>query len=361
MTRSTSQVGLGPLGTLAIAAWLASTSTLAGQAPTTTELVSGTTALLQAVSAPSETVVWVSGHEGAVLKSEDGGETWTRRSVPSLDSLQFRDIHAFDAQTAVILSAGPGAQSRVYRSEDGGGTWSLSWMNEEPEGFYDCLDFWDGRRGIAYGDAIEGGLRVLLTDDGGRTWSVVPPDRLPPAAGSEGGFAASGTCVTARPGGQAWIATGAGDRPRVLRTTDYGATWSASDVPLVSGEAAGAITIGFSSDDVGFVLGGDLAQADAYTDNVARSTDGGRTWVLKTPPTFAGAVYGSVLSGSPVRLVAAGPGGLAMSGDEAETWSLLDNRSFWAVGGVPDVAWAVGPEGRILKLEWNDQGRSGSF
>lgn len=329
---------------------LACSWSLGAQTPTTRELSSGTTALLQAVSAPSESVVWVSGHEGVVLRSEDGGATWRRRPVPSLDSLQFRDIHAFDADTAVILSAGPGAQSRIYRTTDGGGTWRLGWWNEEPEGFYDCLDFWDEERGLVYGDAVDGELRVLLTADGGASWKFVPPERLPAPLGSEGGFAASGTCVEAGADGRAWIATGAGDHPRVLSTADYGVQWDAVDLPLVSGEAAGAVTIAFSGADIGFALGGDLGRADEYTDNVARSRDGGRTWSLSTRPPFLGAVYGSALVGSPARLLAVGPSGLAVSSDESGSWRLLDERSFWAVGAVGRTAWAVGPEGRILRL-----------
>ena len=52
------------------------------------------------------------------------------------------------------------------------------------------------------------------------------------------------------------------------------------------------------------------------------------------------------------RLVAAAPGGLAWSGDGGATWTGLDERDFWAVGGHGETAWAVGPDGRIVKLVW---------
>ena len=318
------------------------------QAPALQDLTSGTTALLQAVSAPTEQVVWVSGHEGAVLRSVDGGDSWRVLMVQTLDSLQFRDVHAFDEDRAVILSAGPGSQSRIYRTSDGGATWSLSWLNPEPEGFYDCLDFWDDLRGVAYGDAVDGGLRILLTQDGGATWHMQRPSRLPSPAGSEGGFAASGTCVETAPGGRAWIGTGAGDRPRILRTDDHGVTWDAVDLPLVTGSSAGAFTVVFSDRESGFVLGGDLGQADGLTDNAVR------TWRSMESPPFAGVVYGAATlrSGRRVALVAAGPSGLAWSGDSGESWTPLDDRSSWAVGSAGATAWAVGPEGRILRLTW---------
>ena len=86
---------------------------------------SGTPALLQAVSAPTARVVWVSGHAAAVLRSTDGGMSWERLTVPGAaeDSLQFRDVQAFDAKTAYVLSIGPGEASRIFKTVDGGGTW----------------------------------------------------------------------------------------------------------------------------------------------------------------------------------------------------------------------------------------------
>lgn len=311
---------------------------------------SGTGALLQAVSAVDAETVWVSGHEGAVLRSLDGGETWVPRPVQTLDSLQFRDVHAFDARRAVILSSGEGAASRIYRTEDGGASWRLAWRNEEPEGFYDCLDFWDDRRGVLYGDAVGGELRILTTADGGATWQRVPAGDLPAPAGSEGGFAASGTCVAAGSDGGAWIATGAGDRPRLLYSTDHGATWGARDLPLPSGAAAGGFSV-VRADGLGFVLGGDLQRAEERTENVVRTTDAGRTWSRAAPPPFPGAVYGGAFgAGLGGALFAVGPGGLAASTDMADSWVPLDARSFWAVGAAGDRAWAVGPDGRIVVI-----------
>ncbi len=323
--------------------------------PTVTDLESGTRALLQAVSPVDASIVWVSGHEGAVLRSVDGGTTWGLRPVQTLDSLEFRDVHAFDADRAVILSAGEGAESRIYRTGDGGATWTLSWLNEEPAGFYDCLDFWDDERGVAYGDAVDGELRILVTDDGGASWRLVGGDRLPPALEGEGGFAASGSCVATGSAGRAWIGTGAGERPRVLSTTDYGETWTAVGLPIVAGPAAGAFTVVFSDARFGVVLGGDLGQSDGFTDNVAISGDGGATWSLATRTPIPGAVYGAALvagrAATPV-LIAAGPGGLVVTADLTDGWQLVDPGSFWAVGAVASTAWAVGPQGRVLKLAW---------
>ena len=325
---------------------------------------SGVTALLQAVSVVDSNVVWISGHDATVVRTTDGGRTWTRRPVAGApDSLQFRDIHALDARTAWILAAGPGDMSRIYQTDDGGATWSLQWTNPEPAGFYDCLDFWDERRGIAYGDAVDGELRILVTDDGGRAWRFVPQAALPPALPGEGGFAASGLCVDTHVGGTAWIAAGNAERARVFMTRDYGRSWTTADVPVEAGEAAGltAIVIDKSvgAAGAGFAFGGNLTITDRRTNNVAFTSDAGRTWTLLEPVSFNGAVYGGIaINGS---LIAVGPGGAA---HRAAGWTTIDGRAWWGVGAIgidittpmnaPPAVWIAGPEGRIARLRFGD-------
>lgn len=339
--------------------------------PTLTVQESGTTALLQAVSAVSERVVWVSGHRGTVLRTTDGGATWERLIVPDADTLQFRDIHAIDERTAYVLSAGPGPLSRIYKTTDGGRSWTLQFVNEEPEAFFDCLSFWDERRGLAFSDAVAGEVILLATEDGGAHWTRIPPERVPDAqAGGEGAFAASGTCIVTAPGGLAWIGTGAAEKARVFRTEDYGRSWAVAQTPVVAGEMAGIFTLAFRDAVHGVALGGDLARPQEHTDNVAVTADGGRTWTLAGRTHLPGAVYGAAyVPGAPTpTLVAVGPGGMDLSTDDARTWTTLDTASYWAVGFAPAAAgaessapagaaspapgWAVGPRGRIVKIEW---------
>ncbi|MEN8376185.1 MAG: oxidoreductase [Gemmatimonadota bacterium] len=320
--------------------------------PTLTTQSSGTDVLLQAISPVSDDVVWVSGHGATYAFTTDGGTTWTANTVPGVGGLQFRDVHAFDARTAVLMSAGSGDQSRMYRTEDAGDTWSLRWTNEEPDGFYDCVDFWDRERGVAYGDAVGGQLRILRTSDGGRTWRRLDGATLPPARDGEGGFAASGTCVLTRPGGLGWIATGNASGARVLRTADYGETWTAHDVPVVSGQGAGLTSVAMIDDLVGVAFGGDLAVADAHTDNVARTVDGGLSWSLGAQPAMVGAIYGGAhVPGTTGSLVVVGPGGADLSFDGGATWEPLDSSAWWGVAASgSDAIWVAGPDGRIARI-----------
>ena len=329
--------------------------------PTLTPQHSGTQSLLQAVSPVSEQVVWVSGHRGTYARTVDGGATWTPGGVPGADSLQFRDVHAVSADVAYLLAAGPGDRSRIYKTTDAGRTWSLQFRNADSLAFFDCFDFWDDQHGLAFSDAVNGRLIVIQTADGGSSWTRLPDERLPPAAGSEGAFAASGTCVVTYGDSTAWIGTGAGDQSRVLRTADRGRTWSVASTPVVRGPARGIASLSFRDALHGIALGGDLGKPDEYSDNVALTSDGGRTWTLGGRPPFPGGVYGSAyVVGAPMRtLVAVGPNGIALTADDGATWIALSAESHWAVGFASRrIGWAVGPAGRITRI---DTGRTETY
>jgi len=311
-----------------------------------------TSARFQAVSVVDDRIVWIAGVEGAVARSLDGGTHWERLTVPGADSLQFRDVHAVSGSTAYLLSAGPGERSRIYRTIDGGESWSLQFVNDIPEAFFDCLAFWDATGGIAFSDAVEGAFVIFETADG-ITWRRIPSTYLPPAAESEGGFAASGTCVTTVDDSSAWIGTGNASPARVLVTRDRGQTWHAYATPIVSGEAAGITSVAVWTADTVIVVGGAIGEPGSATDRVARSTDGGQTWSRGGVPPFTGAVYGAayVPASDPPALVAVGPGGAAASFDHGASWALLDSADYWGLGVAgTSVGWLVGPGGRVTKL-----------
>ena len=314
---------------------------------------SGTDALLIGMGIVNDSTVWLGGTNGTWARTTDGGLTWRTGVVPGADSLQFRDAHGIDANTAYLLSIGNGPQSRIYRTSDGGTSWTLLFQSNEPSAFFDCFGFWDDSSAIAFSDSFEGHFRVISTTDGA-TWTPISPDVLPAAADGEGAFAASGTCLVTHGDSTAWIGTGASDGgARVLRTTDRGRTWSVAVTPIVRGPSAGIASLAVRSPLELAALGGDIAQPDSTTDNIALSADGGETWALGARTPFPGAVYGAAYAPaapSPV-LVAVGPGGVALSSDGAQTWTLLDTLNHWSVGfASPNRGWAVGPGGRITAI-----------
>ncbi|MEX2529542.1 MAG: YCF48-related protein [Gemmatimonadota bacterium] len=319
---------------------------------TATSVEVPTDALLQAISPVSEEVVWISGHQGTWLRTENGGASWQTESAPAGDTLEFRDVAAFGPRTAYLMSAGLGARSRIYRTDDGGESWTRQYIATDPSEFLSCMAFWDEDTGVVYGDEFDGSLYLLRTSDGGANWDRIPPESLPASQEGEGGFAASGTCIIAGESGRGWIATGNAERPRVLMTEDRGLTWSAVDAPVVGGTMAGLFTVDVRG-ETGVALGGAVGADTARGRYVAISSDGGRSWEEGGALAKTGAVYGAVLApglDAPV-VVAVGPGGIDWSTDGGRTWESADDRTHWAVAfSAPGVGWATGPEGRVTRI-----------
>jgi photosystem II stability/assembly factor-like uncharacterized protein len=322
-------------------------------APSATAQVSGTRSLLIAVSAVSDQVAWVSGSRGTWRRTIDGGATWTGGTVPGADSLQFRDVHALDANTAWVLSIGNGPSSRIYRTDDAGAKWTLQFRNEDPRRFYDCFGFWDARRAIVIGDAVGEEMDVLTTTDGGAHWTRIPASSLPRAEPNEGSFAASGTCVATGPAGRAWIVMSTPTRARLLRTGDYGRTWALETLPITTHAGSGPQSVAFRDARNGMVLGG----GDASTANdtlIAITADGGATWTPRRSPVFRSGTWGGawVTGARTPTIVAAGPSGAAYSRDLGASWVPIDSGNYWSIGFSPSrTGWAVGTQGRITRLQ----------
>jgi photosystem II stability/assembly factor-like uncharacterized protein len=331
---------------------------LLGQQPTLAEQTSGVTAVLQAISPVNDSVVWVTGHEGVILRTVNGGRAWERLPAPGGDSLQFRDVYARSADTAFVLSAGPGPLSRIYRTTDGSATWQRQFINRDSSAFYDCFDFWDARIGIVVSDAVDGHLVLRATSDGGARWDQLPAAATPAAQPGEGAFAASGTCLVVGSPHLAWVGTGAAGEGKVYRSTDGGRTWAVARLPFGHGSpSAGVMTLAFRDAWHGTALGGDIGAPDSSEGTVALTTDGGRTWTRGGRLLFAGPVYGSayVRASRPALLVAVGPKGLAISRDDGRSWTLLSREDYWAVAFAgAGVGWAVGAHGRISRLDLHD-------
>jgi photosystem II stability/assembly factor-like uncharacterized protein len=293
-----------------------------------------------------------------VLRTDDGGTSWRRLSIPDSGQLDFRDIDAIDARTAFVLSIGPGDASRIYRTTDAGATWDLQFTNRDAKAFFDAMAFWDANRGVAFSDSVDGRFVILTTRDSGRTWTRVPQDALPPALENEGAFAASGTNVAVHGRDHVWIGTGAAARSRVLRSTDGGRTWSIADTPLPSGPSSGIFSIAFRSAQHGIVVGGDYRKETEALSNIAVTADGGKTWSLR-----AGGLGSSGLSGfrsvvAPIPLepgtwIAVGPSGADLSRDDGRTWRPIEGPGFHTFSFARDarVGWGAGEKGAIAKLE----------
>jgi photosystem II stability/assembly factor-like uncharacterized protein len=309
----------------------------------------GSAARLRGLSVVNEKTVWTSGSLGTVLRTTNRGRTWQSVGPPGTETLQFRDIEAFDSQTAVILSIGSGTDSRIYRTSDGGRTWQLAFVNAEPTAFYDCMTFFDRKRGLALSDPVNGRFRILETRDGGRSWQIVDAE-MPPALPAEFAFAASGQCITSHGGRHAWFATGGDAIARVFRSDDRGETWKVANTPIRSGPSAGIFALAFRDTRHGLAVGGDFAAPTASPDAFALSDDGGRQWrlVADAPDEYRSGAHW--VTGR--TAIAVGPSGSDVSTDRGRSWDRFDSGSFDTVdcaGG--DACWASGEQGRVARLD----------
>jgi photosystem II stability/assembly factor-like uncharacterized protein len=332
------------------------TSVVSGiSAQAVTPQVSGSKALIQAVSVVSPEVAWISGHNGAVLRTVDGGANWESRPVMNADSLQFRDVYALDANTAWLLSAGNGSASRIYRTTDGGTSWKLQFQNSDSTAFYDCFTFFDAQTGVAYSDAANRQTRILRTTNGGDRWELLSAGAVPAALEGEGAFAASGHCVTSFGSRHGWVALG-GPGARLFRSTDAGTTWLSYETPFVRGESGGMTGVAFRDSLDGIGVAGQIGNMgrDTSTAAVGITTDGGRTWQLRNRPGRPGTPFGVVVMPEVDRLtaIAVGPGGLFVTRDNGGSWQTVDTQAFWSVGATGRRAWAVGPQGRVVRLDF---------
>lgn len=316
---------------------------------------SNITASIRGIDVIDDSSAWISGTGGQYAITKDAGANWMPAVVTGADSLDFRDIAAFSNGTTYLLSAGPGEKSRVYKSTDGGKNWQLQFTSPFPNGFFSAMAFWDDKSGIAFSDPVDGRFAIISTTDGGENWRQLAPEQMPPAIDGEYAFAASGTCLIAGDGGNAWIASG-GAAARVFHSPDYGKSWSVFDTAMRSGTpSAGIFSIAFKDANNGIAVGGDYQNPEVAENNVARTTDGGKTWQLLANP--AELAYRSCVryleKGDLSILIAVGRSGCSYSTDDGLTWHDFGNEVYYTFDISPsgNSIWAAGSDGRVAKLK----------
>ncbi|NUO78456.1 glycosyl hydrolase [candidate division KSB1 bacterium] len=315
---------------------------------------SGLNSSLRGCSAVDANLAWISGTNGKYARTLDRGKTWLADSVADAGALDFRDVQAFDASTAYLMSAGNGARSRIYKTTNSGKDWTLQFTMQDSAGFLDGFAFWDENNGIVFGDPIAGRVFILTTNDGGKTWQHLTTEHAPQVIEGEYAFAASGTSIVAHGKQHAWICTG-GKAARVFHSADRGKTWSVASTPIVSGtQSSGIFSLAFRDEKHGIAVGGDYQKEKEVLANVARTSDGGKTWRLianQTVPYRSCVAY--VSHEGKFLLVAVGPSGSDYSLDEGLTWMKIGEVGYhtMSTGGTIESVWAAGAEGRVAKLE----------
>jgi len=309
-----------------------------------------TKASLRGLSVVNEKVIWASGTGGTVIKTTDGGKTWRVMAVPGADKLDFRDIEAFDRDTAYIVSIGNGESSRIYKTVNGGNSWTLQFTNPDPKAFFDALACWDAKNCVAMSDPVDNRYILISTTDG-VNWTQPGKDRRSPpipALEGEAAFAASGTCLLIRGKSDLFLVTG-GTAARVFSSKDRGQTWSVADTPLAKGTAvSGVFSIAMADDKNGLIVGGNYERPEDAERTLAYTNNGGLVWAARSGLSgYRSAV--AYIDGQ--TAIAVGPNGTDISNDRGETWRKAGSENLNAVAAKGKRAvWAVGPNGLIVTM-----------
>ena len=312
---------------------------------------SGTNVSFRGIGVRNQNEAWVSGTQGTVLRTTNGGQNWEKVQVPEADTLDFRDLELLNDSTVLLMSIGNGSNSKIFKSTNNGQSWQVTFENEEPTAFFDGFDFWDEKSGILISDAIDDKLYLLKTEDAGENWSRVGAETLPKLSDGEYGFAASGTGIFTWGTQKVWIATG-GSKARVFFSPDRGENWQVFDTPMISGKpSAGSFSITFKDEQNGIIVGGDYQIDTAAISNVALTIDGGKTWKgIKNPETFPFKSCVTYLGNE--AYLAVGTSGVSWSSDNGANWKTIDASSFHTMDfdTKSGVGWMAGGNGQIAKF-----------
>jgi len=176
---------------------------------------------IQAVSFPSPDTGFIVGNNSMVMRTFDGGESWTNIDFPA-EGVQIRFVDFRDNNHGVVV-----AWSHIFTTSDAGETWHYTHWQQA--GDYVAADFVNNNTGW-----ITGTGRILVkTTDGGINWNR---QTSPNIHGQAIDFVNENVGFVAGHMNQNF------DYPRLYKTLDGGGSWT--NVPLPEGfERFGGLSV----------------------------------------------------------------------------------------------------------------------
>ena len=298
------------------------------------------------LSVVNNKVAWLSGSQGWVGRTIDGGLTWSFNQVAGFEESEFRSLYAFDDQRAVIANAG--SPAHILLTTDGGKKWNPVYTKTHPDAFFDGIDFWNDQEGMIYGDPIDGKMLLLHTTDGGVNWNEINGPKLEKG---EASFAASGTGIRCINSNQVMISTG-GVVSRLWISKDKGLSWSSIKAPMVQGESTTGIFSFVRNRNVIIIVGGDYKKESmAINHNFYSPSEGSHWFTPNSPPRG----YRECVE--PIKrntLVAVGPSGIDISFDNGINWKpFSDEKGLHVVrkSRKGSLVIAAGGKGQVFVIE----------
>lgn len=305
---------------------------------------------LRGLCVVSNNIVWASGSNGMVAKSNNGGKTFEWMLVHGYEQRDFRDVEAFDDKTALIMAVGEPAI--ILKTTDGGHNWKTVFYDTTKGMFLDAMDFViSNKLGAVIGDPINGKLFIAYTDNGGDTWEKY--DNGVMLNDGEAMFAASGTNLRITDTGSFYLGelvyvTG-GKKSRLFFDDE------ANNIDMVQGtETQGANSIDISKQDKKLIaVGGDFAHDTVTTNNcviLSESEEGDYVYTKpQTPPHGYRSCVAYILKNS---WICCGSSGVDISTDGGNNWQLISTDGYNCCARAKQgyEVFLAGKNGTIAKL-----------
>ncbi len=251
---------------------------------TWTPVLPPTTESLRSIDFVTPDTGFAVGENGALLRTTNGGTTWQSMSSGTNEIPNCIEFITPNIGTIVTFDGS------VLRTTDAGVTW-----NPQTSGTTQPL--WDvSFKDTSVGVAVGWFATILNTTDGGATWT--------PRSGGNGSFLEGVTHVSSD------VFVAVGDRGTLLRSTDNGVSWEADTV----GFAENPRRVSFLPNGIGYVVG--------VAGRMYRSTDGGSNWQDLHRGTSE-SIYDLRFLGDSIAVAVCSRGSILRSTDGGITWNTV--------------------------------------
>ena len=310
-------------------------------------LTKGTNSSLRGLSVVDENIVWSSGSNGKVARTSDGGISFQWFIIQGYEQRDFRDIHAFDSITAVIIAIDTPAV--ILKTKDGGRSWYKVFEDNRPGMFLDAMHFED-KYGVVIGDPIDGRPFIAKTSDYGEAWQVqYLQNDCQQTINGEAFFAASGSNIQLikKTGTFFPLYVSGGIQSRLFFQGEC------FTLPLQSGKNyTGANGLIYSSRvKKGVIVGGDFSDVKR-TDSAIVIFELNKTLNIGQPLSIPAGYKSGVAFLGKEDIVTCGTTGVDKWTAKNNEWTNLSNHSFHAVQSAPNhkTLYLCGSKGYIAKI-----------
>jgi photosystem II stability/assembly factor-like uncharacterized protein len=303
-------------------------------------LHSGGTVSIRGLSVVSDRILWVSGSEGTVGLSTNGGTNWKWIRVPHYEKADFRDIEAFSDQDAIVM--GITEPAVVLLTKDGGNSWKTVFEDTSKTAFLDAMDF-SGVHAAVVGDPLRNQIYFAESTDRGERWITVSPSAFMPTADGESFFAASGSNIQHFQDGS-WVFVSGGKKSCIY--------FGKSRIPLLLNQGkettgANSIAVNPANNNQAFVVGGDFKHDTAQTGNslLIQINPFKQKSPIVPPHGYRSCV--EYINGK--EMICCGTSGVDISNDGGLHWQLISNMSFHVCrkSKTGNAVFLAGSQGKI--------------